>query len=343
MHILTGQTAPIFELDSEDALYEDIDEEIEQEVPPFTKEPVPSVAEKEDNDSLKSELSMALDDDTESDMITLCSAVDEAEWNASPWASLLVETAVDQPVDVRSPPAPATSQDLDALSRSSATPSWSQRLVTLFAGRKQTGEPVKSDQRTHPDPDQVPASAQSDSTMDPSEDTAGVPSEHTAWVPIEPRLPLPQVIPGIKAARYKSPSRRPGYREIPTAKWHKYTGHHVVEEDVFTPTVVLRGFEVAGTPTNTTLPNGVAMTHARQDSRASLLERDNNTWTNWHSRHPSPERMPFARTRSVADGMHRQANVTQNGEGRPRVDRQMGRCVPGQVEDAYPCVPGLLW
>jgi hypothetical protein len=154
-------------------------------------------------------------------------------------------------------------------------------IVNLFAGRK------RSSKFNNREPLKESRSDSSDTTSTNSHDgiSWSPPSQpaHTPTPASPPKLTHRQVIPPIHRPTAQDPSRRPGYKRVPPAPEHRFTGYGVMAEDVFTPATIQRGFDVPTSP-----PLG----HRRNRSAGNLLDRDGDVWARWYD---SKESGVFAR------------------------------------------------
>lgn len=338
-HNLTLLDRPVFEEDdSDEEIYDDSDEELYRKFddePPyqFIKERVSSLEERKRSGALTSQLSA-----TKLHHPSPPSS-DGAAAAGDPSASLLVDASqLFVPAGDKLVPVPKSEEVVESSPEAqlcdAPAPSLLQKVVALFAGWGKSLGKNAMHHRRHSSPDTKPAQSEhmiESAIQLPKAESTRAPSD--TW---QPRLTLPQVIPKIQIAGADDPSQRSGFLEIPPAMEHQYTGHSSVAEDTFNPAVVQRGFEVVERRRSLT---PVSLLHRRTSSAASLLDRDGQTWANWHLRHPSPERMPFARVQSVNEELDQQATKTDL----PKDEGSSSHCFLEHTGDNYPYRQGLCW
>ncbi|KAF1845807.1 uncharacterized protein K460DRAFT_430723 [Cucurbitaria berberidis CBS 394.84] len=263
-------------------------EEVTEDVPPFSKQRIPSTDEIACSSPFKSELRAAITG----------SYVSAVEDNAtSPPHPPIEQDATDSPTDslvMQAPLFEPTEQELQSESqvqapqpiareRSSPSPSILQKIFNLFTGRKKA--PEAQEYKKHSKPNPTFRCTAQEPVLEPDERKT-TPEESRP----PPRLTHAQTIPPVRVPGIEHLSHRPGYTEVLPAPEHRYTGFAAVAQDTFKPTVVQRGFEVGhGSPPQ-------PLQNRRNNSAGNLLDRNGDTWSNWHSKNPSPEKSPFART-----------------------------------------------
>lgn len=170
--------------------------------------------------------------------------------------------------------------------------SWHDWLVALFAGRKVSPATRSYQSKTT----SSACSSVSDQLVpQPLKANSNLESNHAAPCRQPPQLLLSQVIPRIHAARVDRTFRRTAYRQILPAPVNPFTGYAVVAEDEFTPAIVIHGFDMPRSP------SPKSMSRSQNNSAASLLDRDGDTWAMWNQRNTTASDMPFARTPSESE------------------------------------------
>ena len=182
--------------------------------------------------------------------------------------------------------------------------SWQDWIVDLVAGRRassssRSSRSSRSSQSSRSNKSNTSSPASSFVIVEPvtpppdivvseHEDT----THHTTRAHQLKRLPLPEVIPTIRAATFENPNQRPNYRDIPPAPMHLYTGYAAVAEDAFTPAIILRGFPA---PDRNPLPPLRPLFQRRTSTANSLLDRQGDVWALWSEKIVAPDDLPFAR------------------------------------------------
>lgn len=194
-------------------------------------------------------------------------------------ASLLADSR-DCLVDAIKPTARSRTFPLE----STAThPTFLQKLVTLFAGRRR--RPHANEGRLRPVdeheeiqfelPPQLPLGERIlPRTLPLSPPVVAV---HRPYQPIEENIRAPYIAP---------------------AKAHKHTGDYSVAPDTFKPTEMQVGFIAPASSISPTV------TVRRQNSDSILLDRDHTAWSKWYSKKPRPKNMPFAKAHRVETRPH---------------------------------------
>ncbi|KAH9860674.1 hypothetical protein J1614_012006 [Plenodomus biglobosus] len=332
---------------SDEAIYEESDEEIEPEQLSITKQSVSTIEEQNCKGRLTSSLGAAIVASRPSPSTLQSFPPIEDDEDEDPSPSLIIETPVDFPQgearqEVQSSRMQA--QLKRALPKPDIKPSprtYLQTVVELFAGRKKTAwiTPAKDLGENEPIYDESRLGVE-------SEDEAQAASDRSSYTSAEPRLTLAEVIPDgrpRKSGLFPPPSK---YLEIlPPKREHRLTGYAVIQPDKFTPEQVQRGFktthkEASITPSVTVTVSPLAYrAHKQGNSAANLLDRDTKTWASWHSKNPVSGKMPFAKQPLCeADLNQVQSDDTSRGNG-----AELTPCYLKHTGDAYPYAQGKCW
>lgn len=316
----------------EDVIYEDSDEDegmFNFELSPsLCKKQLPTTEETKGMGVLKGNIKATMTATTTSPTV-------EYDWPEDPPASLIL----DLPVYVQSgeqlqfaltiqPPAPFQKAP------SSNSRSALQTVVDLFAGQKKPPTVKKIGDKNYREVTRGPTNSNpvSEHVLQTIQDATSGPSAASSPSPPLPRLTIPQAIPDILVPGTTDLSKRPGFVRISPAPEHRYNGYAVISPDLYSPVVVQKGFDVISTPPHTPI--------RRTNSAANILDRDGNTWVNYHSKCPSLEHQLFAR---VHLGRDRRTQNTSSVSGVHLQVPSMGHCVLEHAGDHYPCIQGLCW
>ncbi|CAO2649125.1 Nn.00g100740.m01.CDS01 [Neocucurbitaria sp. VM-36] len=165
----------------------------------------------------------------------------------------------------------AQSQQLVAPKRGHLSQSMLQKIITLFAGRRNTQNGNSNNENSK----KRSASILITQKLARKPEDLRAASEQAFTLPPKPRLTHAQVIPPILVAGPDHLSRGPSYKDILPAPKHKYVGLATVAKDVCKPTVVQQGFEVVS-------ESAPIPPHRRNNSACKLLERSGDTWSKWY-------------------------------------------------------------
>jgi hypothetical protein len=289
---------------------EDVEEEVEEEVPTFTKKRVASAEEVANSSYMRSSLRAAVDASHVPSAADE-SAIQEVE-SESPWASLLLETPVVDGVAT-----PVSSSKPSGAQGTKSPAGWLRTIVSLFAGRKKPARMDKGKQhhRASPSPT-TPATERRPPRVETTQQTE---PERPATPPTPPPSPSPprlthrETIPSVQPPSAKDPAHRRGYRDEPCAPLNHYMGYSILAKDVFEPEHVVRGFEAPVSPVSS--PES-SLRYRRNQSDLSLFDRKDDKWMQWHMKHPTRESMPFSRTHSEVDLTHLNTNGVGTRRGR---------------------------
>ncbi|KAF9692598.1 hypothetical protein EKO04_009532 [Ascochyta lentis] len=225
---------------------------------------------------------------------TVLSAVESCaieEDDNDPPISLLIESRESFIDYIKPAPRSATVP----LRRSNGRPNFLQSVVRLFAGRRRRSIVNEDQPGSSSDQSKVqsqPSTAATNSlSAAPHPRTVSDPNVRSP-TPI-PRRNLPLCPPVLATHRpYRPLEEDLNEPFIPPAKEHRYTGDYSVARDVFDPVEIHRGF------TSPTSPVSPILAYRRQNSAATLLDRDKTAWGKWYAKTSKSESLPFARVKS---------------------------------------------
>ncbi|KAF1360272.1 hypothetical protein EJ07DRAFT_155255 [Lizonia empirigonia] len=168
-------------------------------------------------------------------------------------------------------------------------PTFLQKVVTLFAGRRRSSLVIKDRSRSeikHSD---------TQSILSPAPRT-----------PIPPKnLPLsPPVVVSHRPYQPLEENLRAPF--IEPAKGNKYTGDYSVLPDTFEPAEVQHGFASKARPVSPPI-----LPIRRQNSDGILLDRNKTAWGKWYSKISKPEDLPFAKLQSSASSSQLDKELTE--------------------------------
>ncbi|KAF2854789.1 hypothetical protein T440DRAFT_475877 [Plenodomus tracheiphilus IPT5] len=211
-----------------------------------------------------------------------------------------------------------------------------QTFVELFAGRRKPAKsaPMKKSCSNEPVFDES-------SYWVWSEEEGQAVLDRSSYIAAEPRLLLPEVIPDARPRGAALVLHHPDHCDfLPLRREHMLTGYAVVQADRFMPEKIHRGFNASGDPITPPMPTLAPFgyrAHMQGNSAAKLLDRDNKTWAGLNDKNPSPEKMPFAKKSSVEADL----NEPQKPEDNSRtVGVQPAPCYLQHTGDNYPYTQG---
>jgi hypothetical protein len=219
----------------------------------------------------------------------------ENGWADSPPQSLVLQAPIYEVVDdelhsrYQAEPETQVSLSSESQEHRSVKPN-SQNIASFFTWPKADLSPGNIKQHaTHtPDLDYV--------TPDVDDDKGNHQSAHSqraytiSTLSCSPQLTHRQVVADIQLFTSEHLLRYSGYESIPPAPEHWTTGiAFATTRDMFEAPSMQRGFNVPSSPQ--TLPSD----YRRNNFAHRLLDRKNDVWAQWHTKHPTAESNPFSR------------------------------------------------